>query len=125
MKRMGSLCLAVLAAALLLAGCSKTIRPEDIAGKTYLYEKDGFGGNFTIRLEEDSTFTYYEGGFSSYIGAGEWTLEGNTVTLQERNRHFCFRVEDNSLVFRAEDSGKFTYLTVADGERFSVTDAVN
>lgn len=125
MRMIGNFCLAALAAALFLAGCSKTIRPEDIAGKTYLYEKDGFGGNFTIRLEEDGTFTYYEGFLSSYIGTGDWTLEGDTVTLQEKTRHFCFRVKENDLIFRAEDSGKFTYLTVADGERFSATDAAN
>ena len=105
--------------ALLLAGCSKAVTAEDLAGKVYQYEKEGFGGNFTIALEEDGTFTYYEGSLSSYIGSGDWNLEGETLTLQERNRHFTFRAEKDRLIFREEDSGDFTYLTVADGEEFT------
>lgn len=70
-------------ALLLLAGCSRQVRPGDIAGKIYRYEKDGVGGSFTIRLEEDGTFTYYEGSLSSYIGVGTWTLEGNTLCITD------------------------------------------
>ena len=68
MKKEWKCCLAALGLALVLGGCSKTITAEDLAGKTYEYEKEGFGGNFTIQLKEDGTFTYYEGGLSSYIG---------------------------------------------------------
>lgn len=112
-------CTVVLMACLmLLAGCSRPVQAEDIAGKVYRYEGEGFGGPFTIRLEEDGTFTYYEGSLSSYIGNGEWSLEGETVTLQEAARHFLFRAEKDRLVFQAEGSGQFTYLTIADGEKF-------
>ncbi len=111
---------AVLSAALLLGSCSHTLRPEDVAGKTYCYEKDGFGSDFTIRLEEDGTFTYYEGGLSSYIGNGDWSLEGETLTLQEKTRHFTFRAEEDRLVFQKEQSGDFTYIKVSDGEKFLV-----
>lgn len=122
MKTQGKIAGAALAAALLLAGCGRGIKAEDIAGRVYCYEKDGFGGDFTIRLEEDGSFTYYEGGLSSYIGNGDWSLEEDVLTLQERTRHFCFRVAEKGeeLVFQAEPSGDFTYLKVADGERFSV-----
>ena len=122
MKNLSRLCAAVLAGALFLGGCANKIQPEELAGKTYQYEKDGFGGSFIIRLEEDGTFTYYEGSLSSHIGTGEWSLEKDVVTLQETDRHFCFRVEEESLIFQAEPSGSFDYLTVADGERFSVTE---
>lgn len=111
--------LAALGLILALAGCSKAVTAEDLAGKVYQYEKEGFGGNFTITLEEDGTFTYYEGGLSSYIGSGDWSLEGETLTLREQNRHFTFRAEKDRLIFREEDSGDFTYLTVADGEKFT------
>ena len=122
MKKIFRTAVPVLAAALLLAGCGRTLRPEDVAGKVYCYEKDGFGGPFTIRLEENGSFTYYEGSLSSYIGTGEWSLEKDVVTLQETDRHFCFRVEEGSLVFQAEPSGSFHYLTVGDGERFSAAE---
>ena len=122
MKKILGTAVPVLAGGLLLAGCGKTLRPEDVAGKVYCYEKDGFGGPFTIRLEADGSFTYYEGSLSSHIGTGEWSLEKDVVTLQETDRHFCFRVEEESLIFQAEPSGSFDYLTVADGERFSVTE---
>ena len=104
----------------LLAGCSGTVRAEDLAGKRYVYEKDGFGGPFTISLEEDGSFTYYEGMLSSYIGMGDWTLEGETLTLREKDQWFAFQVEGESLIFRKEMSGKFLFIDVADGEKFSI-----
>ena len=67
MKKEWKCCLAALGLALVLGGCSKAITAEDLAGKTYEYEKEGFGGNFTIQLKEDGTFTYYEGGLLSLI----------------------------------------------------------
>ena len=42
----------------LLAGCGekqKIYTAEDVGGKSYNYEKDGFGGMFTINLFEDGT----------------------------------------------------------------------
>lgn len=107
---------------LALAGCSRHPEAAELAGRTYRYEKSGFGGDFTITLEEAGSFTYYEGSLSSYIGAGEWRLEGETLTLQEKDRHFCFRVEGDGLIFLEEDSGEFTYLTPSDGEKFTATE---
>lgn len=118
MKLSGKRYIPLLALLLLLAGCSSKVREEDIAGKTYCYEKDGFGGPFTIQLEEDGSFTYYEGYLSSYIGTGDWTLEGNVVTLQEKTQNFTFWVKDDSLIFQARNSGEFLYLKVKDGEKF-------
>ena len=116
MKRKASF--AAFGLALVLAGCSKAVTAEELAGNVYQYEKEGFGGAFTIRLEEDGTFTYYEGGLSSYIGNGNWSLEGETLTLQERNRHFSFQAEKDCLVFQKEASGEFSYLCVEDGAKF-------
>lgn len=115
-----SLCLLLVLA--LLAGCSgaaSTVKAEELAGKSYVYEKDGFGGDFVISLEEDGSFTYYEGALSSYIGMGEWMLEGETVTLQEKSQHFTFRVDGEDLIFRHDESGNFLYVDVFDGEKFS------
>ena len=39
-----------------------------------------------------------------------------TVTVEQKS--YRFRLEENALVFIAEDSANFTYIKVADGERF-------
>ncbi len=112
----------VLLALLLLAGCSRQVRPGDIAGKIYRYEKDGVGGPFTIQLEEDGTFTFHEGSLSSYIGVGTWTLEGNTLCITDegagKSWKNYFRADEKALTFQAEGSKNFLYRTVADGEKF-------
>lgn len=112
--------LPLLLALSLLAGCSGAVKTEDLAGKRYVYEKDGFGGPFTITLKEDGSFTYYEGMLSSYIGMGDWTVEGDALTLREKDQWFAFRVEEESLVFRKEMSGKFLFIDVEDGEKFTI-----
>lgn len=98
---------------------------EDIiVNRTFIYEKEGFGGDFTIKINEDGTFSYYEGGFSSYIGFGSWTLDDGILVLSDDddmgypfvNR---FEVKDGDLVFISEASSNFLYVKVADGERFA------
>ena len=103
-------------------GCgNQSVQPSDIADKTYVYEKDGFGGYFTITLNSDGTFQYYEGLLSSYIGNGSWELEGNTLTLSDdRNAINYFTVENGKLVFQEKDSSNFLYVTVSDRENFLV-----
>ena len=118
------------AAAVLLAGCAHAVQESDIAGKTYLYEKEGFGGSFVIRLNTDGTFDYYEGALSSYIGMGEWTLEGDTLLLADSEETGYplvnyFRVEGDELIFLPEDSSNFVYVKVAEGERFLETETLD
>lgn len=96
---------------------------DDIIGRSYVYEKDGFGGDFSIIIS-DGTFSYYEGWLSSYIGTGKWRLEGNTLILSDDEqmgypRVNYFMVDGNDLVFLAENSSNFLYVQVADGERFT------
>lgn len=115
-----SLCLLLIPA--LLAGCSRvanTVKAEDLAGKSYVYEKDGFGGDFVISLKEDGSFTYYEGSLSSYIGTGDWTVKGDTLTLQEKTQHVTFRVDGEELIFQYDESGNFLFIDVLDGEKFT------
>ena len=128
----------VLVIALAAVGCSgrAEISRDDIVDKTYVYEGDGFGGDFTIEIKADGTFDYYEGFFSSHIGLGEWTYADGTLTLLEEVSRFVgtneagknemeqvvysyvFSVRENTLIFVAEDSDNFRYLTVSDGEKF-------
>ena len=88
----------------------------------YLYEGDGFGGDFTISLRADGSFTYYEGHLSSYIGAGKWSVSGDILTLEDETgitRVNRFRMEGNDLIFQAKGSTNFIYVKVADGAVFS------
>lgn len=114
-----SLPLALVLSLALLVGCSSTVRSEDLAGKSYVYEKDGFGSDFVINLEEDGSFTYYEGSLSSYIGTGEWTVEKGVLILEEKHRVYTFGVKGEALIFRQEGSGDFLYVDVHDGEKFT------
>ena len=93
---------------------------SDLAGKIFVYEKEGFGSDFTIKLHADGTFGYYEGMLSSHIGMGTWAVEGDILTLHEDtfDRTFRFRVQDGALHFLREGSDQFLYIKVADGARF-------
>ena len=97
-----------------------------VAGKTYLYEGEGFMGNFTITLYNDGTFTYYEGMASSYIGIGSWEQNGDSIILTDDGHGGYglvnhFRCDGNDLVFVEQDSNNFVYVKVKDGERFHST----
>ena len=104
------------------------VRREDVAflwpfypaGKAFVYEKEGFGSEFTISLHADGTFGYYEGMLSSHIGMGSWTVEDGVLTLREDifQRTFRFRVQEGELRFLREGSDRFSYIKVADGDRF-------
>ncbi len=127
----------VLTIAFGVIGCSnlKEITKDDIVDKIYTYEKDGFGGNFTITIKADGTFNYYEGFLSSHIGMGEWSFSDGMLTLFEKTSRFVtaneieevinsysFLVEKDTLIFVDKGldngSGNFRYVKVKDGEKF-------
>ena len=90
---------------------------------TYLYEGEGFGGDFTITLKPDGTYTWYEGYLSSYIGTGTWDTWYNEVFMTESGEtgydlRFMFGVEEDALVYLRMNSDDFMYVKVSDGERF-------
>ena len=94
----------------------------DRSSRIYVWEKDGFGGQFYISLFEDGTFQYYEGMLSSYIGMGTWERDGDIITLTENDIGygfvFKFKVSYGDLLFIKEGSDKFIYTNVEDGDRF-------
>lgn len=117
------LILAALTAAMALTctGCSGI--SSDISGKTYVYEKGGFAGSgeFSIKLNDDGTFSYYEGWLSSYVGYGNWSVENGELVLSDDGSYEFvnrFKIEGGDLVFVEDNSTNFLYVTVADGERF-------
>ena len=101
-----------------LLGTGTSSSAEEAA--VYVYEKEGFGGPFTIVLYPDGTFQYYEGYLSSYIGFGTWEMDGNLLTLREHDYGLVnhFTITPEGLVFQAEGSDNFFYKEVAEGDRF-------
>lgn len=133
MKKVLSGLIAALAA-LLLASCAGTAGAPDTgaaltfaskkSSNLYVWEKPGVGGDFTITLNADGTYSYYAGPVSSYIGAGTWTVDRGVLTMTE-DKEFCgndnvflFRIDDESLRYIADGSSKFMYVNVRDGDRF-------
>ena len=110
----------------MLAGfvCAKKtddVLRKTVAGKTFVRENGGFGGDFTITLREDGSYEYYEGFLSSYIGMGTWTVEDGMLILTEQGGYdfvYRFTVQDGALVYRTAGSSAFIYVKAADGDRF-------
>ena len=113
---------------LLLIGCGGSKDYSDyVIGKTFVYENEGFYGDFTISIKDDGTFTYYEGMASSYIGTGEWMIEQDTITLTNEVPTIngtgtytnIFEIKKGKLIWRTEGSDNFTHVKVKDGESFN------
>ena len=107
----------------LLASCSA---PDLSPVGKYVYEGEGFGGDFTISVYEDGTFSYSVGLLASYLGHGEWTFDGDVLRLKDTvspslNYDNYFEVKDGKLVFVEEGSSNFMYLTISDGSVFNKT----
>lgn len=97
--------------------------PASLPG-TYRYEGDGFGGDFTVTLEADGTFTYSEGPLSSWLGYGEWFADAFTLALSEDSspgHSYVFIPAGDALVFLAEESSAFPRIRVPDHGRFVKT----
>ena len=121
MKKLVALFLFISALIGLLASCST---PDPSPVGEYIYEGEGFGGDFTISVYEDGTFSYCVGLLASYLGHGEWTLDGDVLRLKDNvspslNYDNYFEVKDGKLVFIGEGSTNFMYLKVADGAVFN------
>ena len=103
----------------LFLGCTAGNVP--VSDRLYTWEHDGFGGDFTITLYADGTFSYCEGMLSSYIGAGTWTEENRIMTLKDNTGLVLvnhFRFDDGDLIFMEENSDNFLYVDVRNGDRF-------
>ena len=111
-----------------LAACKgKQGGADSLAGKTFVWEKEGFGGDFTITLKKDGTFEYYEGYLSSFIGTGTWKVRNSILVLLESEdtgygRIFRFSVGEDELRFLGGGSDDFGYVQVKDGDRFLLSE---
>ena len=104
------------------------ITQEELYGE-YICEEPGFGGMFTLTLQEDGTFSYYEGGLSSYIGYGLWDYSENKLTLKDTGYgeewDIFFTVTDACLIYDKESSHGFIYVDLNDGTRFVPIEQIN
>lgn len=96
--------------------------------RTYVWEKEGFGGDFTITLYEDGTFQYYVGPLSSHIGIGIWSEKNSVLSLtEETGADYCylftFEMKEDRIIFKADESNKFLNVTVEDGDSFLLKDS--
>ena len=110
--------------AMLLPSCKKSDESlkEQFRGKTYVWEEDGFGSDFTITLNDDNTYEYYEGNLSSYLGAGKWKIEDGVLIMTEtagNDAVYKLDLGDDELRFRS-DSDNFIYVTVEEGSVFKI-----
>ncbi|MBR6307264.1 MAG: hypothetical protein IKR39_01520 [Lachnospiraceae bacterium] len=93
-------------------------------GNIYVWEKEGFGGAFTITLYNDGTFQYYVGLFSSHIGSGTWFKDDSVLTLIEDaaftgyDATFTFEAQEDRLIYKQNKSAPFGGVTVEDGDKF-------
>ncbi|RVU98605.1 hypothetical protein EII22_02015 [Coriobacteriales bacterium OH1046] len=128
MKRLACMLL-VLGTVFLAASCSTNdaAMGNGLGGNTFVWENGGFGGDFTIKLNEDGTYEYSVGFLSSYIGLGTWEVESGILTLTETSGYenvFRFSVGDGELVFISEGSSQFMHVAVEDGDRFMLEEAM-
>ena len=96
-------------------------KTASLAG-TYRYEGEGFGGDFTITLNADGTYAFYEGPLSSYMGAGTWYTAYGAVYMDEDDAgfdlSFAFGAEGDALIYLAGSSDAFPYVELPDEARF-------
>ena len=107
-----------------LDGIMEKERMALIAG-TYVYEGDGFGGDFAIMLCSDGTYTFYEGPLSSYMGGGEWHVYTDELFLFEKNGfelRNIFVYKDGAILFDEINSDNFPYIKVPNMGKFIKSD---
>lgn len=129
MKRYFAILSALMLFVLFITGCTEQKREKSVADKIYTYAGEAFSGiesdyAFTITINDDGTYSYYESLLSSYIGTGEWSVSAEVLTLSDDTGVEIinyFLIDGDDLVFIEENSANFIYVKVKDGERFHGT----
>jgi hypothetical protein len=124
MKKAIALFVVIISTLLVLASCSSA----PIYG-SYVRENEGsdLTGVFTITLMKNGKCSYYESMLSSYIGYGEYTIEGNRLIIVDKNipglygkltHTYVFEYKFGRLIYLAEESDNFMYISLPDGAMF-------
>ena len=129
MKRYFAILSALMLFVLFNTSCTEKESEKSVVGKIYTYSGEAFSElesdyAFTITINDDGTYSYYESLFSSYIGTGEWSVTDDVLTLSDDTGIEIinyFLIDGDDLVFIEENSTNFIYVKVKDGERFHGT----
>lgn len=108
----------VVESAEILSGHDETA--TSVKTTVYVYEKEGFGGEFFIEVDDSGSFKYYEGALSSYLGIGNWTVKDSVLCLKDDLADVVnyFKVEEGRLLWIADGSDGFMYVEAEDGDVF-------
>ena len=129
---MKKLLLIIIAAALTvsaLVSCGTPVLSFETVAGTYSRDGESFIDSFSITLSEDGSFSYYQSMASSYIGIGEYTIDGSRVILTDSNiptlsgkmtRVFVFVYSDGKLIFDKDRSENVPDSMLDDGEIFEL-----
>ena len=108
------------------------LRSSPVSGKYYVSEADGFGSKQSLTFNDDGSGQYYVGMLSSYIAFGEWTANGDTVTLTvsptewdgEDAKGFAlnFRIGGDKLIYIPNGSEAMFSEYLHDGDVFTEGD---
>ena len=123
MKKLLCVSLILTLAIFSLFSCSEAKNPNAPVG-SYIFDGEGFGGDFQITVSSDGSFSYYEGMLSSYLATGEWSFEDGILCLEDKHYDFVnyFEVDDDKLYFIEEGSTNFLYIKLSDGAEFNFTE---
>ena len=120
MNRIVALLLVILTLVCLVS-CGKNQEEHSLYGCYTFGDDPNMFMNFQLTLLEDGRFSYYASPLSSYIGAGEYVIEGDIITLTDEGSYSFvnrFRMEDGKLIFIEEGSSNFLYVKLEDGDAF-------
>ena len=107
--------------AICLIGCEEEETISNVSetnGKIYTYVGEGFGGDFTIQINDDGSAIFYEGYLSSHMGVGNWTMENDILTVSDGTFTNRFKVNGNELDFIEEGSTNFLFIKLKSGDKF-------
>ncbi len=117
----------------MLVGCGEDKEAEKAELKygSYVRQNDdnenGLADLFTITVNKDGTFSYYETFISSYVGNGNYTVEDGVLILKDNIRGtktytYRFKIANDKLIYIADGSDNFMYKKLADGAEFNYFD---
>lgn len=89
--------------------------------RTYTYQDSNNPVPPSISLEENHKFTFVFSAISSYLGAGTYRMDCDTLELNtdDGKYHYTFKIAEDTLVFDAENSSEVIgFADFADGAVF-------
>ena len=116
MKKLLLIAATVLICTFIISSCND----KKISG-TYTFGEGAYSAEVT--LNEDGSFEFMFSPISSYLGIGNFTINGDTLTLKtsDGKYHYVFRITDEGIVFDADASSEILWFgEFVDGSLFEL-----